>query len=202
MLPGSILNRSHTTAGIVSFKLMLLRWHSKGMTLFGLVHRAKPIRWPAYPREMGGKAYPDLVAATRDRLESTGLPFVIENTPGAPIRPDLVLCGSMFGLRLVRHRWFELHGIDFELIPPCSHHPDPVTVVGHGTPSWVRARRGGKQFLIQEKRDAMQIDWMNRGELAQAIPPAYSEWIGSRVLANITPIMGRDPVESISRDEL
>jgi DNA (cytosine-5)-methyltransferase 1 len=127
-----------------------------------------------------GKEYPDLVAATRVRLIETGKPWVIENVPGAPMRPDLILCGAMFGLRLVRHRWFELSGIPFSLVMPCAHDPDPVTVVGHGTPSWVSARRGGASFTQQEKREAMGIDWMNREELSQAIPPAYSRYIGEQ----------------------
>lgn len=144
---------------------------------------------------MNGKVYPDLVAATRDRLKDTGKPYVIENVPGAPIRPDLVLCGSIFGLKLVRHRWFEMHGVPFELITPCAHDDDPITVCGHGTPSWARARRGSN-YKQQEKRDAMGIDWMNRGELAEAIPPAYSELIGRRIMNSIEGMIdgGQGPV--------
>lgn len=145
----------------------------QAFTLAGLSHR------------MNGKEYPDLVAAIRERLNETGKPYVIENVPGAPIRPDVILCGSLFGMRLVRHRWFELSGFPFTLTQSCAHHPDPVTVCGHGTPNWVRERRGGVAFKQQEKRDAMGIDWMNRGELAQAIPPAYSEWIAKRILASV-----------------
>lgn len=128
-----------------------------------------------------GRVYADFISETRARLEKSGTPYAIENTPNAPLRVDLVLCGSYFGLQTIRHRIFELSFPLSTLLPPCSHPEDPITVCGHGTPSWMRARRG-KNFTQQEKRDAMGIDWMNRGELAQAIPPAYSEFIGKQAI--------------------
>lgn len=134
-----------------------------------------------------GKTYPDLMAATRAKLVASGLPYIIENVPGAPMRPDIILCGSMFGLRLIRHRWFECSFDIFGLQDDCkiSHHPNPVVVVGHGTTSWARQKNGGKCHTIQEARDAMGIAWMNRGELSQAIPPAYSEHLGERAIQQI-----------------
>lgn len=124
-----------------------------------------------------GKVYPDLLAATRDRISKTGTPYIIENTPGSPMRVDIVLCGSMFGLRLIRHRWFEISIPLFCLVPTCQHDPNPCVVVGHGTTSWARAKNGGKCHTIEENRKAMGIDWMMRDELSQAIPPAYSEFL-------------------------
>lgn len=124
-----------------------------------------------------GKVYPDLLAATREKIIASRLPYIIENTPGAPMRVDVVLCGSMFGLRLIRHRWFECSLPILIMTNPCNHHPNPCVVVGHGTTSWARAKNGGKCHTIKENRDAMGIDWMNRGELSQAIPPAYSEFM-------------------------
>lgn len=129
-----------------------------------------------------GKRYPDLMAATREKLVASGLPFVIENTPGAPMRVDVVLCGSMFGLQLIRHRWFELSFPFFQLVEKCQHHPNPVVACGNGTPTWSRAKNGGKCFSIAQVRCAMGIDWMNRNELSQAVPPCYSEHLGRQVL--------------------
>lgn len=128
-----------------------------------------------------GKKYPDLMAATREKLESSGIPFIIENTPGAPMRVDIVLCGSMFDLRLIRHRWFECSFPVFRLFPHCIHHPNPVVATGHGTPTWSRKRNGGKCYEIGEVRDAMGIHWMNRNELSQAIPPDYSEFLCQQI---------------------
>lgn len=128
-----------------------------------------------------GKVYPDLMASTREKLMSSRIPFIIENVVGAPMRNDVMLCGSMFGLRLVRHRIFEL-GIKVQYqIPVCNHPEVSVCVVGHGTPTWSRKNNGGKCFTIQDCRDAMGIHWMNRGELSQAIPPAYSEFLSKPI---------------------
>ena len=135
-----------------------------------------------------GKIYPDLMAVTRQKLIASGLPFAIENTPGAPMRVDVILCGSMFGLRLIRHRWFECSFPAFQLSPPCEHHENPVVVTGHSTPTWSRKKNGNKCYKIAEVREAMGIDWMNRDELSQAIPPAYSEFLGRQVLKQLTAV--------------
>lgn len=129
-----------------------------------------------------GKIYPDLVAAMRSRLQQSGTSWVIENVPGAPMRADLILCGSHFGLQLVRHRLFEFGWPFLSLIAPCAHHEDPITVCGNGTPGWIRKKHPGRVYRETEKRNAMGIHWMRRAELSQAIPPAYSEYIGRAAL--------------------
>ena len=121
--------------------------------------------------------FPDLLPAMRERLRAVSCPWAIENVPGAPMRADALLCGTMFGLRLIRHRLFETSFPIDRLVPPCRHKGDEVPVYGHGTPSWHRERRGGAGIGIELKREAMGIHWMNRDELSQAIPPAYSEFI-------------------------
>lgn len=133
-----------------------------------------------------GKVYADLVAAVRNKLEKWGKNWVIENVPGAPIRADLILCGSHFGLQLVRHRLFEFGWPFLSLIASCAHHEDPITVCGNGTPGWVRKKHPGRVYRETEKREAMGIDWMRRAELSQAIPPAYSEYIGKEALKRIS----------------
>ena len=130
-----------------------------------------------------GKEYADLIEPIRKRLVASGIPWVIENVPGSPIRADLILCGSQFNLRVIRHRLFECSFPIFVLTPPCNHPPDPVVVVGHGTTSWARKKNGGKCHTSKEKRAAMGIQWTTREELSQAIPPAYSEFIGRQAIA-------------------
>ena len=125
--------------------------------------------------------YPRLIEQTRDLLEQLGLPWVIENTPPAPIRPDYQLCGTMFGLKTRRHRWFEASGAPLHLHHPCNDHSAaPVQVFGHGGDS-------SKYWTMDEWREAMGIDWMTRGEMAEAIPPAYTEFIGKQLLELLTP---------------
>jgi DNA (cytosine-5)-methyltransferase 1 len=128
-----------------------------------------------------------LLARTRDALEQAGLPWVIENVPGAPMRADYKLCGCMFGLpKLTRERWFETSWHGFEMRPPC-HHPEPsVTAAGTGIPShsWFYGKVDGYEYH-RLMREAMGIDWMTRAGLVQAIPPAYTEYIGRQLLEHL-----------------
>ncbi len=138
-----------------------------------------------------GSNHPDLVAAVRDLLRRVGKPWVIENVEGAPLvhAPTLdgaygvVLCGSNFGLgvergHLRRHRVFEGSLPIAQLA--CAHSGPAVGVYGHGGHS-------GKHRMLYraEAAEAMGIDWMSRDEMAQAIPPAYTEYIGRALLDRI-----------------
>jgi len=120
-----------------------------------------------------------MLAAIRERLKRQPTPWMLENVPGAPMRADYVLCGCMVGLELRRVRWFETSWQGFDLREPCHHHGPVVSVVGHGTPTWVREKLGFNP-TITDYRKAMGIDWMNRDELSQAIPPAYAEYVAAR----------------------
>jgi DNA (cytosine-5)-methyltransferase 1 len=154
---------------------------------FDAIHASPPCQaysQSALSQRNAGKVYPDLLAATRDRLEASGVPWVIENVPGAPMRPDLKVCGCQVGLELRRVRWFECSFPVSPWLPP-HHHPGPVvSVVGHGTPKWVREQLGYNPTIIQY-RAAMGIDWMNRNELSQAIPPAYTELVGRQLMTHL-----------------
>ena len=124
---------------------------------------------------------------TRQRLLSQPMPWVIENVPNRRephMRADFALCGCQFGLDLRRERWFETSWHGFALMPPCVHLYPVVSVVGHGTPTWVREKLGYNP-TISDYRRAMGIDWMNRNELSQAIPPAYTEWLGHFLLNEV-----------------
>ena len=127
-----------------------------------------------------------MLTAIRRRLKAAGVPWVIENVPGAPMRADYELCGCMFSLRnLRRSRWFETSWDGFEM-HLCHDHTEPaISVVGHGTPTWVRQKLGYNPTIAQY-RAAMGITWMNRNELSQAIPPAYTEHIGRALLDQVT----------------
>jgi DNA (cytosine-5)-methyltransferase 1 len=118
------------------------------------------------------QAYPDLLPAVRERLRASGKPWVIENVPGAPMLSGLMLCGSMFGLGVLRHRYFEA---SFPLFAPgpCQHRG---TVKGGAYISVFG--KGGRGFTKERGGQAMGITWMTIDELRQAIPPVYTEWVG------------------------
>ena len=131
--------------------------------------------------------YPDLVDPIRQRLLAWGGPFVIENVPGAPLRKDLVLCGAMFGLRSYRHRLFEC---SFPIEQP-PHPKHLVRVNRRGENRREHWANGGFMTITGDVGvycgpGAMGIDWMSGNELSEAIPPAYSEYIGRAALAHLS----------------
>jgi DNA (cytosine-5)-methyltransferase 1 len=127
-----------------------------------------------------------MLAATRERFQATGRPWVIENVPGAPMAPLVLMCGSAFGLgtpgyQLRRHRWFETAGF-WPMSPPCQHSGPVIGIYGDHGRDRRRTEGYGRYFTLAERQRAMDIDWMARGELDQAIPPAYTEYIGLALL--------------------
>ena len=127
-----------------------------------------------------------LLSAIRERLTAQPAAWIIENVPGAKMRADFKLCGCLFDLKLRRLRFFETSWGGFDLRRPCLHLGPVVSVVGSGTPTWVRHKwieTFGRAPRIGDYRAAMGIDWMTRNELSQSIPPAYTEYIGKRLLA-------------------
>ncbi len=137
---------------------------------FDLVWASPPCQAFTVARVIHGNEHPNLIPQTRAMLEAAGVAWIIENVPGAPVRPDFVLCGSQFGeRRLKRHRWFECSWRPLGMSQPCDHSEEIVSVFGHG---------GHVYHGVEDWRRVMGIEWMGRDELAQAIPPAYSEHIG------------------------
>jgi DNA (cytosine-5)-methyltransferase 1 len=126
-----------------------------------------------------------LLADTRAWLAGQGKPWVIENTPGAPMRADLTLCGGMFGLRTYRHRWFEIDPRLPVLLAERSHpaHRVPASTKAresHWDAGWNATVTGHVGSYVGP--EAMGIDWMTGDGLSQAIPPAYTEFIGSQLI--------------------
>jgi DNA (cytosine-5)-methyltransferase 1 len=166
---------------------MILDRHYWPWLPIAAIHASPPCQAHSNLRAMHPKAdYPDLIPATRELLKRSRLPYVIENVPGAPLEDPTLLCGSMFGLGcgkgdLRRHRLFETN---WPATPPgrCQHRRDVPTVgvYGHGGHS-------GKHRMLNaaDARVALGIDWMNRDEMAQSIPPAYTEHVGAQLLAHL-----------------
>jgi DNA (cytosine-5)-methyltransferase 1 len=156
-------------------------------TLFDAVHASPPCQ--GYSTKTPDRSkHQRLIGPVRELLEATGLPYVIENVDGA--KADMIdpqrLCGSSFGLDVRRHRWFETN---WPLtVPPCNHawQTPRFDVYDHGkryractVP--VFGTGGGK--AREHWSAAMGVDWMTDAELAEAIPPAYTEYIGRQFTA-------------------
>jgi len=155
---------------------------------FDAVHVSPPcqdhMRGGSHP--VHGTAW--MLPASRFYLQQQHRPWVIENVPGAPMRADYRICGCMFGLtlpgmRLERVRWFETSWQGFEMRPPCQHNGPAVSVTGHGTTAYARDKLGRNPTIAEHRALMGGIDWMNRDELSQAVPPAYTEHLGHELLA-------------------
>lgn len=143
---------------------------------FDAIHASPPCQHYAPVTRWRGTAddHPDLYAPTRARLEAAGVPWVIENVPHAPFEPDVVLCGSMFGLPIRRHRWFIGQPSLNPWVQPCTHRATDLAF-----------DHGGTSSTESEYRDAMGCGWMTVKESRNAIPPAYTEWVGRQLRAHL-----------------
>jgi DNA (cytosine-5)-methyltransferase 1 len=164
--------------------------HRDFVSSFDAIHASPPCQ--SYSdlakRNRNADAWPRLIEPTRRILIRSGLPYVIENVEGAPLRNPTVLCGTMFpGLRVLRHRLFETN---FHILaPPHGRHPLCHTMdkrkAHYGKTDDMRdfvSVNGGGNCSVAAARDAMGIEWMTKDELNEAIPPAYTHFIGQQLV--------------------
>lgn len=163
------------------------------LATFDAIHASPPCQ--SYSdlakRNKNAHEWPRLIEPVRAMLIQSGLPYVIENVEGAPLLNPVVLCGTMFnGLRVLRHRLFEANFLI--LTPPHGKHPICHTFDKrkrqYGKTDEMRdfvSVNGGGNCRVVAARDAMDIDWMTKNELNEAIPPAYTRLIGKQLLAYI-----------------
>ena len=165
----------------------------RGYEGFDAIHASPPCQGYSDLRHRTGVEYPRLIGPTRQLLRRLGLPYVIENVEGAPLREPITLCGTMFpGRRVLRHRLFES---SVPLVTPAHPEKHPLVFThdkrkGHygrldQDTAFVQVTGGGNCSLANA-RAAMGIDWMNKAEINEAIPPAYTEFIGGQLLAALT----------------
>lgn len=170
---------------------------------YDAIHASPPCQAYSEATPMAHRSnHPDLIEPTRKLLQATGKPYVIENVESARhllIEP-VKLCGSMFGLYLWRHRYFETWPKVFALLPKCIHShalipaiidgeqrnvQTPVLCTGGGDGQRNKRKTHRPRQPVKEVRWAMEIDWMVQSELTEAIPPAYTEWIGQHLMQHI-----------------
>lgn len=152
---------------------------------FAFVHASPPCQFDSDCQRIMDRDHPDLIGPTRDVLEMTGLPYVIENVEGAvpKLKDPAMLCGSMFGMsRTYRHRFFEISG--FTLAPPPHpEHTAPQVKMGRSPGPGERIQAIGNFSGVGLVKADWGVTWMNRDGLREAVPPAYTEWIGRAFLA-------------------
>ena len=147
-------------------------WASPPCQAFTLCHRIR------------SNEHPDLVRPIREKLIASGVPWCIENVPGAPLINPIELCGAMFGLRTYRHRLFEC---SFPIkAPPHPPHVSRTAKMGRPPKPGEFMHVVGNFSGVKIAREAMGISWMPRDKLREAIPPAYSEFIGRAAIASMS----------------
>lgn len=151
---------------------------------FDAIHASPPCQ--AYSKSSmqfrkNGKVYPDYIGLIRNELIKTGKPYIIENVPESPLINPIILCGAMFGLRTYRHRLFESN---IQLIAP--EHPKHIAL---------NAKMGRKpkenEFIqyvghfsgVSIVQEMTGLLWLGQSELAQSIPPQYTEFLGNQLLS-------------------
>lgn len=168
-----------------------LRLDNKFLRTFDAIHASPPCQSYSDLAKRNGNAdaWPRLIDPVRDMLIQSGLPYVIENVEGAPLLNPVVLCGTMFkGLRVLRHRLFETNFL--VLTPPHGRHPRCHTFdkrkSHYGKTDDMLdfvSVNGGGNCSVAAARDAMGIEWMNKNQLNEAIPPIYTQFIGEQLIA-------------------
>lgn len=129
-------------------------------------------------------AHPDLLPVAGELLRAQTTPYILEHVEQARtlLREPIMLCGSMLGLPIWRHRYFEIGNVPglFFLLPPCDHSFRPILISGRGS----RKINGVRQSCTPPavKREAIGTPWMTREEMSECIPPAYSRFLAERIL--------------------
>ena len=157
---------------------------------FDAIHASPPCQAYSALRHRTRGRYPDLLAPTREGLRRTGLPYVIENVPGAPFDGAVFLCGTTFELSAVastgerrwlqRHRGFESNQLLFGA-GDCAHAGKLIGGI-YGDGGGGQQTRGWRFETAAQMREALGTPWMTRLEMSQAIPPAYTEWVGRQLM--------------------
>jgi DNA (cytosine-5)-methyltransferase 1 len=173
---------------------------------FDLIWASPPCQgysWCSHIHHCQKRPYSRLIEVVRESLLASGIPFVIENVIGAPLINPIILCGTYFNLPLRRHRQFE-SSFPIQNGHACNHGADfgvyagKITRVGTRAAAYV-AGSGRTHYRPQtttraDGQVAMGIDWMTIEEMSQAIPPAYSEYIGRQFIKSVS-----QPVEEAAR---
>lgn len=151
---------------------------------FDVIHASPPCQTHSitkHLRNAQGKSTSkvDLIPETRLGLILSGKPYIIENVVGSPLHNPIMLCGSAFGLKVRRHRIFEsnikLQGTT------CDHKTQGRPIGVYGSLRDEIPKGGKTADSIEQAREAMGMPWVIWSELVEAIPPAYTKYLGEQI---------------------
>ena len=157
---------------------------------FDVIHASPPCQAYVQRNKNLETKWPRLIEPLRERL--SGRRYIIENVEGSPLIAPILLCGTMFGLPLRRHRLFESPWL-LMLTPGCDHWG--TVAAGQFAAVYARGGKGprhgrgvreaGPRTGAPDWGEAMGIGWMADRELTQAIPPAYTEYVGRLIMEGV-----------------
>lgn len=165
--------------------------YEAGFGPFDAIHASPPCQGYVQFNNLNAERYgnrvehPLLIGPVRQLLVASRLPWVMENVVGSTIQTSVMLCGSSFGLGVVRHRVFESNVLLMGP-PTCQHTGTEIAVYGKLDGRRIWTRSDGSEVrcasTLKQAQRAMDIDWMDWEHLKEAIPPAYAEWIGGHLI--------------------
>lgn len=147
---------------------------------FDAIHASPPCQAHSNAQKIQGREHPELIDPVRELLITSGLPYVIENVPGAPLRDPVELCGAMFGLHTYRHRLFESN-VPLT-VPDHPAHVHPTVKMGRPVREGDWYHAVGNFSNVDYIRRDMCAPWMNRDGLRESIPPVYAEHVGRQLM--------------------
>lgn len=150
---------------------------------FDAIHASPPCQAFTRARKLQGNEHPELIEPIRKRLKAFGVPYVIENVPGAPLLNPITLCGTSFGMRMYRHRLFETNFAVVE--PPHPAHQWRNVKMGRKPKNGEFIQAVGHFSDVPLAQQEMRIHWLGQNELREAIPPAYTQWIGLQMMSYV-----------------
>ena len=154
-------------------------------TEYDIIHASPPCQAYSRTQAIWGREYPKLIEPTRRLLLVSGVPYVIEMVTAKPLQGNItMLCGLMFNLKVFRHRYFET-SIPIASPDHPSHKGIRVVKVGRSPHPGDYMSVAGHFSNVSYAGECMGIDWMIGRELAQAIPPAYTEYVGNAIYSKI-----------------
>ncbi len=162
-----------------------LRGERESLASFDLIWASPKCQGHSSITRTGGNMQHEIqLPGVLDILRAQSVPYIVENVEGARpfMRDSLLLCGTMFGLPIIRHRLFEANPPIYFAPASCGH-LRPVVKHGRRPDRFLHYAAATGHFSdVAFVREAMQIDWMTQAELSQAIPPAYSKFLAEQVL--------------------
>ena len=155
--------------------------------LYDAVHASPPCQkysTSSMQFRLSGKEYVDLIEPTRNAILSTGLPYIIENVPNSPLLNPITLCGSMFGMGTYRHRLFESNVL--LKVPEHPKHISKNAKMGRAAKPDEFIQYVGHFSGVKKVQEMTGLHWLGQYELAQSIPPQYTEYLGKQLIEYIT----------------